>query len=97
MDTNVYLCFVSADTCPPNNGFAEPLALEERFKPSRAFASILKSGTADVIDKACAVLELLRERREAAEGNRASLVMDVHRVEAADDRRQNVSVRDHAH
>src|SRR5450830_1828305 len=97
MDTNIHLRFVGADARPSNNGLAETLVLEVRLEPSRAFASILKSRTAYVIDKVCAVFELFREGREAAEGNRASLVMDVHRVEAANDRRQNVGVRDHAH
>src|SRR5450756_2568967 len=78
MDTNIHLCFVGADARPSNNGLTKTLGLEERLKPSRAFASILKSYTAYVIYKVCTVLELVREGREAAEGNRASLVVDVH-------------------
>src|SRR5450756_1485264 len=95
MDTNIHLRFVGADARPSNNGLAETLALEERLEPSRAFASILKSRTAYVIHKVRTVLELFREGREAAEGNRASLVVDVHRVKTAHDRRQDVSVCNH--
>src|SRR5450759_1133730 len=97
MDTNIHLRFIGADTRLSYNGLAETLGLEKRLEPSRAFASILKSYTAYVIHKVCTVLELFREGREAAEGHRASLVVDVHRVETANDRRQDVGVRDHAH
>src|SRR5659263_219968 len=96
MDTNIHLRFVGTDARPSNNGLTQTLGLEECLEPSRAFASILKSRTAYVIHKVCTILELFREGREATKSNRASLVVDVHRVETANNRRQDVGVRDHA-